>query len=1820
MKNNGNKKIFLLTLVLYLISFSIQEKHQGSDSVLEIEYDDKKAFTEFEVENSKQNQKLMLKYDKTASFQFYMKIELTVTGNYPTPLLCFSATDLNCDDREQIVKNPNDKSVVMWLKREQFFSEDLNLYIKVMCEKDGAGYILRFEGYQAIQFGPNFIYSYYIGANNKEVHFEIKGNGNTGTLVAAVQGSKNPSISMEGGEPRSYEKVKIAYFPVTKETNNTLTVLTIKASNEDYLTVSVHLITRDGFSEILEPNGPEVIGYLTNGIIKEDCYKISHFSTIYKNANTYYLTGSVNTMFAFLYLKDKNGNKIGESFQVINNGLISTVINSIPDISQICIALQDNEDQKFKNNLYYTLTLTEPKTLNSLYDYYPPQLPGHIYRRFLPKGKIAFYSPMSLDNTIKKYNYNLYSIKGYSKMGIDKCTDYPNCNHENLNGLIIPKNSNQMTIWTTEEDISSSIGKVKNVIVVECADDDNEGNGYCLFEISFLNKADTINLIPNEKFSHYVLKEEKGTFKLNIGEGIDGVRLIVDIMIFSGDVSFNVKPSETQQLNYHKYYLSNKVFFYFDLSQSSSEYFEIAFAASLNSFFTIQYSFYLDEPRQEEEIVPAGENYLVQIDPTSFGRKKTVHLQNLRYKKEKPFLANFFALNCDFEVKRNGAKIDFFDGYAQEVLTLSDDEYKKENYDYEISITEPDLSNYNHKMCMLYVGGIESDEDYQKEIIIGENINQQIIFENGFNKVRFLYPQADADKDISIYVNVIDQAIYQMTIFLNNEKEPIQTNKITRTQIFYISRSSLQDICSNNQLCSVIVQIEYIGELIKTNPMIEVTVRYIKNIPSYIQKGRAKRDFTCGDNFYYLYTDIGKNEEGEVLVDFLRDFGDVWGKIVRKDQTSIDEEANWRGIYRMPSKDWEDSLEYNQYIKKIIVRTEDTSDCIEGCYLLLSIRISQIGDYVDDSKFYPFSILPKISPNNRAYTDIPKVVLQVDEYIIGNVDISNNERISQFYEVWLPHDSPRVDFDWQSGVAGLYINIGGIRPTTKNSHFILNPPGRDSIISLTKEEIIKKAGEKGITLPNKNSIQDLNLVIGVWTDKTSAAETEIYSLRIHEISEDNDKLDIIEVKSDKKIICKPHHLTENNYRCLFMVTYDNDDSVSATPFFGHASSVDLSSMTYMYASFVERDLYDELNNDGLKKVLPTEETSVYNSKTDGVDYIYVPKLDVTKYLFINVITESSEDIIFIPSMPLCNFISYDMFEYYPTPGKEQLLAVPLNKLRLQFATEKSILVNIVTLYGEAEVSWKNDPNTVFILRGRGDRLTLSSGNEADQLIIQKKIYDKEDEDENPDKKKNLKEKMENPGFLFYISYYIKEVQNFDEVIYGKSLEFAYKDSDLPVTLYSKLGNITSDLNVAVTFKDLQLDNSGHYNFAPLSVRASLLKENAIYKAKKDPELAPSIDRLIVGTYDTAIKTAQVMISKETINKFNFRPIDKPTLYLSIDKNKNVNPKIYEKFSVEVQFSKANEGVIPTEKVYHYGQLGDQSRRTYYKLRIDRQKTFMRIILAFNSNYISYYITDILNNQRKNVTFIDAIKERGKIMVTLSTKGLTREYLYLVLYRNEQKNLYLYNYVFKYMNARSIDNYVDYKIKESEEIICNEDINEKEPSESSIECAFYKIDIDKSKANITYFLKIVDAKSYLAGEISDTIAVMESRFYTVYQRNPTDNNNVIILKAKGDFSKWTILQIVAQIQEETILEYVAYKGQFVQRKKDDDEEDEEKVDTTMFFVVGGILLFLIIGLIVLIFIFKIKNQELIEQVKHVSFQKTNSMSINNSNTKENLLQK
>ena len=248
----------------------------------------------------------------------------------------------------------------------------------------------------------------------------------------------------------------------------------------------------------------------------------------------------------------------------------------------------------------------------------------------------------------------------------------------------------------------------------------------------------------------------------------------------------------------------------------------------------------------------------------------------------------------------------------------------------------------------------------------------------------------------------------------------------------------------------------------------------------------------------------------------------------------------------MPSSDWEDSFYCNLYAKKLIINSQDTMDCVNGCYLLISIQNYQLGDYVDDNIFSPFLIITKIIHSNNAPQ---KIVIHVDEIIIGNVDVSltSNKIINELYELLLPQDSDVVEFDWQSSVAGLYINLGGIIPTAQNADFKLLPPGKNTILSLSKVEILKRVKEKKIRIPNENSLRDINLVIGIWTDKSDSIDTELYALRMHQPIFSVDSLDIFEVNSDQKIMCNPKNVNSGEYRCLFMVTYNNYDTYPFTP-------------------------------------------------------------------------------------------------------------------------------------------------------------------------------------------------------------------------------------------------------------------------------------------------------------------------------------------------------------------------------------------------------------------------------------------------------------------------------------------------------------------------------------------------------------------------------------------------------------------------------------------------------------------------------------------------
>ena len=1754
---------------------------------------------------------------------FYFKIEVTSDDDNPAPTICFSTTDQNCRAREQLVKNPSGKTAVMWLRREEFNKDEDEFYIHIECSKEECDYTLSVVGDQYPTFGPNFVYSYLVGAYNKEMRFVIQNKETNVYMVIALEGSSKATLNVDNmyQEGVKYKTGQVLHFFIQSiaDEKNMASISVRGADQGEYLTLSVHLVNNTVMYEGLAPtdflqvNGPEITGYLEKNVMNEECFPIDLSDDKYNSYNTLYVTGRIHTKYAWFFLEDARRNYLEETDTEILDGHLSFAMKNNKEVNYICFELpSESTFEQYK--MAFSFTVTNPTNLHEIYNYYPPQITGEIYRRMIPKGHVAFFSGTKNDNSAKKYDYSLFRRKGLTKMYIDDCRNYPFCNKEvsSLDQLKSPKETNKMTIFTTDQDKSSALGSEKFVIIAYCEDDDNDNNGYCEFETSIISKSQDIYLVEDEKFSKYVISQEKGKFIIDLQSGRQIQRITVDIMIYSGDVTFDCHNKyqvssnlndEQIQISYDKYYLSNKIYFHINLAQLSAEQIIVDYSAVLNSFFTIQYSVHSYNLEQLEEKVYSGESYLVQIDPTSASKTKKILLANQFYKNENPFLANFFELNCEFEVIRGEDPVTFFDGYAQEILDSKSSEYKSEFYEYNIKINETDLSNYNHKMCMLYVAGYEAETKNDREIIVGENINQQVIFEDNFKKIRFLYPHADAYKDLAVHINVIDKAFYNVRFYANNKN--IRDGIVTRTQTFFIKGSVLINSCDENTICPVVVEAELDTKIVDTDPMLEVTIREILNTPTYLQKGQAKLDFVCGDRFYYLYTDIGKNEIGEITINFLREFGNIWAKVVRKDQTTPDEEANWRGIYRMPSADWEDSLPYDAYTKKLTVNPEETADCIEGCYLLISVQVSQIGEYVEDDKFYPFSILTRITPNNRAYTDIPKVVIQADEFIIGSVDVADNERIYEFFQIWLPHDSDLVEFDWQSSVAGLYINLGNTRPTTKNAHFKLLPPGKDTVLNITKQAILAKAKEAKVRIPNDNSLQDISLVIGVWTDKSDSINTELYSLRVHQPQfNSKDPLDIVLVNTDQKIMCNPKEISATEYRCLFVVTYDDDDVNNYTPLLAYGVSINHRALSFMYGNYIDRNIYDQYDVNELTKKIPTSQTSDLNARADGVDYLYTNRLIKSKYVFINVMTDKPDPIMIITNMPIFNYVTYDLFEFYPNPTTEQLINVPGDILRLAFPGSNSIMVDIVTLYGHAEISWKSDPETKFVLRGVGDRISLYSGKEIDELVVHRLVTDNQ---------ANNLSAMPNPGFVFYIQYHLVNPENeisYEEINYGKSLEIAYKDTNLPVILYSKIGTEYRDINVAITFKNDEIESRGENPYSPLLISAQLVKEKTIYDAKKDKDISPSSERAIRGNYDAAIKTAQVFLSEEKIKSFNVKASDNPSLYIRIEQ---VDPasKVYDKFSLEAQVSGVNDGVIPVEKVYHYGRVRNSQQSSFYRLKVDKSKPLMRVQIAFNSDNLDFCIRDTEGYQRTNITFKSTEKARGKVYVTINV-NTNKELYFLYIYKKTQDttNELLNNYAFKYINAKDESELIDYKISGSPKIEVSE---YPEQDLDVIQCTFNKLDIEPGKANVTYFFKVVENSTHVYKEEINTIAVTESPAYTIFERNPLDDSGKITIIASGYISNWCYLNVIAQVQQNNILEYVAYEGK-VQVRPNKDGSKSTKDNSVLFFVVGGILLMIVAALIVIIFIFQQRNKNLLNQVKHVSFQQTNS----SNNVDPNLL--
>ena len=73
-------------------------------------------------------------------------------------------------------------------------------------------------------------------------------------------------------------------------------------------------------------------------------------------------------------------------------------------------------------------------------------------------------------------------------------------------------------------------------------------------------------------------------------------------------------------------------------------------------------------------------------------------------------------------------------------------------------------------------------------------------------------------------------------------------------------------------------------------------------------------------------------------------------------------------------------------------------------------------------------------------------------------------------------------------------------------------------------------------------------------------------------------------------------------------------------------------------------------------------------------------------------------------------------------------------------------------------------------------------------------------------------------------------------------------------------------------------------------------------------------------------------------------------------------------------------------------------------------------------------------------------------------------------------------------------------------------------------------MNQGKTNVTYFFKVVENSTYVYGEDINIKDVTQSPFYSVFERNPVDNNGKITLRTFGFLTNLDYLNVIVQIQQ------------------------------------------------------------------------------------------
>ena len=1314
-----------------------------------------------------------------------------------------------------------------------------------------------------------------------------------------------------------------------------------------------------------------------------------------------------------------------------------------------------------------------------------------------------------------------------------------------------------------------------------------------LFLFSFINSVP----LKFGEFHHQISDINNiETYEINVSEenwNKDIQKIFIDILTYVGEVEVNTDNINKKELTVSQYISINKIYLSLKTFPNYETLSDFSFSvkALSKAYYIVHAS--LGRGDVEDSLITnelkTGMSYLVTIDPLiPDGYKianKVIRFKNEKYNEKIPIMTSFFSLNCKTEIgqiykdSQNCLVYEGINHFSHDIIDpTKEDQLERytENIEYRINITENDPSQYEGKLCKVYVSSIEvtQNHDDKRNILIPDNIPQQVMFAKGVRHISYKYPHVDINNNLIIKFNPKHRAQYKVIFYYGDIK--IQKEEtIVANDIIFLESSNWKQYNGTESFCYIFLDITL--EVIKEveEPVLEFSIEQdVNNIVSYMPKNSFKIDYIQNNKAQYYYTVIGASEEGYITVNFLRGNGNVYARIVEKNANEIG--GNWRGKYFLP--DQKNSIKIDDYYNKQIKFSTNNNNCQNGCYLLICVVSvnNTSSNFIDTN--YPFSLIIQSHEYDiRDNKKMPIINVPTDQYIVGTMNYQPND-IFQFYSVYLNSNAEQVLIDFQSETGRLYINVGKEKPS-KDANFTI-PPGKDTLFTIKKNDILEIA-RKMKEYSNCNGLKDIVLTIGVWTNISESLDTSFaFNVRL----ENGNNNDIYRVNSDQKALCNTRKLSNNKYRCIYAIEYDYISSLNAL--FIYPVIQKKSSLFDIYGKIIDQLDYEIDSNNQLKDLIPSQTNYDYTNHGLNKDYLLLSTgLEKNKYLLVSVET-NEETLIELISTIYC--LQDHVIINPSTP--QILIANPYKEFTLAFPSNKKEMVNIKSIEGFAEVHWTSNPKNVYYIRGRDDILSITTEDTDKTPILRFDFLKKEDVD-----------------CVFYVDSEIRSANsNIDELILDSSNYYIYSKDDFPFSYYTPFyqssikDNEFYDIFFSLDLlENKEISNKNENNVFSLS--GIIIKQSLVFLTKKNPETKPSSDNIIKGNYDPLLKTGFIRITNDDIKRSNVPPEEIPYLFLSI-RNQD-NNKRFKRVSLDMTAVKNIPESPVSESSYHFGKLEKNVSERKYKLKTENLYEYLNLKFSCANN--NALIIKIENKELKKEK-----EEFGRIIYSLKTNK-DNSPLILVIQRNtnNKDSEEFYTFQYKYSNENYNNTYS----------IANTELKIEHKNDKNTQKINYNIILEPiqnyEKYNITYIVKgMVNSNNKYQN--ADLSLRFDERQNSVEYLNPEISKDTNQLKfTLNEIPEYiNCIQVIAQIKDKENMEYLSYNLY----NKEEERSSNNKTKYIALFIIVGILLFvIIIALIIVIIIFNNKNKDLLDKVNQVSFQEDRD-SRQESDAKDGLL--